>query len=643
VIFGIFDPLRPGALLLQSLLELETGCREPHAQQATRWAGEHVAMRLLDGIHPSDADSLSMWVSPDGSALVFSGRIYDSGPMGAGAAPSRATPSVSELLLRRYERGPDSFLDRVNGKFAIAIWDEPRQRLVLARDRAGIEPLYYSLQGDRLVFGSSLRAMLNAGLIPKRLNHQAVLQYLLYNYNPDVETFVSGARRVRAGQMVVAADPGVTTRQYWGLSFERVERKSFEQTKEEILPLIEDSIRIRVRGASEGATGVLLSGGTDSSTLVSLASKMVDGPLRTFSFRCEGFSYDESHWARLVADRFGTEHTEFSYRPGHLRLMADAVQAMEEPFCDAGIEVATFLLGRRARGNVSFVLSGEGGDELFAGHPAYSADKLAAYVDAFPDRLIRPVAAMLQRLPDSAEKKNLQVKLKRFAYGLEFPRELLSHRWSTYYLPDELGELCTLDFQAHADLAHVFDGMMAYSAETCGGDVLSRSLYSDFHTLVSFYLNRLRLLGASGVESRVPLLDHRLIEYAATIPSDLKLHGMSGTKYIYRQVLEGVLPREILHDRPKLGHSVPMKNWMRDDPQVKGWMLDILTSESFLDRGLCRPEVVRRYMDEHARRAHNHAHRLWGLAVLELWMSTVWDAVPEVSLTGGAQASWNAL
>jgi asparagine synthase (glutamine-hydrolysing) len=323
---------------------------------------------------------------------------------------------------------------------------------VLARDRVSIEPLYYSCQGDRVVFGSSLRAMLTAGLVPKRLNHQAVLQYLLYNYNPDIETFVSGARRVRAGQMLVATRSGVTTRDYWRLSFARVERKPFEQSKVEILHLIEDAIRIRVRGAPEGATGVLLSGGTDSSTLVSLGSRMVDGPLRTFSFRCEGFSYDESHWARLVSDRFGTEHTEFSYRPGHVRLITDAVQAMEEPFCDAGIEIATYLLGRMARGKVSFVLSGEGGDELFAGHPAYSADKLASYVDAFPERLVRPVAAMLQRLPDSAEKKNLQVKLKRFAYGLEFPRELLSHRWSTYYLADELRELCTPDLVSGGDL-----------------------------------------------------------------------------------------------------------------------------------------------------------------------------------------------
>jgi asparagine synthase (glutamine-hydrolysing) len=629
VIFGILDSARPGELLKQELLELDAPPRPGGSLHPVPWAGDHVALRVIASALPSEAQSHSMWVSPTGSVLVFAGRIYDVGEGGNGAGIARGGHTVSELLFRRYERDPDNFLDAVNGSFAVAIWDERRQRLVLARDRLGIEPLYYSQQGGRLVFGSSLRSLLATGLVPKRLNHQAVLQYLLYNYNPDVETFVAGVHRVRGGQLITASHAAVSARQYWQLSFARIEQKPFEQSREEILHLIQDSIRIRLGGNGNGAPGVLLSGGTDSSTLVSLASKMVEGPLRTFSFRCEGRSYDESHWARLVAERFGTEHTEFSYRPEHVRLMADAVHAMEEPFCDAGIEIATYLLGRAAKGKASYVLSGEGGDELFAGHPVYTADKLAAYVDVVPGWLVRPAAALLQRIPDSTEKKNLQVKLKRFAYSLSFPRELLSHRWRAYYLPNELSALCTPDFLAGGDLAHVFDGMIAYSGEADGEDQLSRSLYSDYHTLVSFYLNRLRLLRASGIESRVPLLDHRLVEYAATIPSDLKIRGMSDTKYIYRQVLEGVLPREILHDRPKLGHSIPMKNWVREDPQVNQWMLGVLGSESFRNRGFYRPEVVRRYVDEHAARAHNHSHRLWGLVVLELWMSAVWDAVPQ--------------
>ena len=366
------------------------------------------------------------------------------------------------------------------------------------------------------------------------------------------------------------------------------------------------------------APGVLLSGGIDSSTMVSLSSQLSESPLSTFSFRCQGKSYDESYYARLVAERYGTQHTEVAYEPDSLTHLAEAAAAMDEPFCDIGIEIATYLLGQAASGKVSYVFSGEGGDELFAGHPVYSADKAAPYIDRIPKPLLSPLLQALQNIPDTDQKKNIQVKLKRVAYSLGFPPELLSHRWRTYYTAAELSQLCSSDLLANSSADNLFDTMLKHT-QVDGPDIISRCLNSDYWTLVNFYLRRLELLRQFGIENRLPLLDYRLVEYAAKIPSDLKLRGFSNTKYIYKEALRGTLPNQILFDRPKLGHSVPMKNWMRQEPVVRDWIHSILSSATFNNRGLFCPTFVQQLLNEHFSKTHNHSHRIWSLVVLELW------------------------
>jgi asparagine synthase (glutamine-hydrolysing) len=264
---------------------------------------------------------------------------------------------------------------------------------------------------------------------------------------------------------------------YWRLSFAETQARSDEQYREEILELIEDAIRIRLE--PDRPVGVFLSGGTDSSTIVSLASQMSSGPLYTFSFRCDGRSYDESRYARFIAERCGTRHSEIPYGPDHLSLISTAIKSMDEPFCDIGVEIGTYLVGQAAQENVSYVFSGEGGDELFGGHPVYIADKVAALADRLPRVILNPLTRTLQRIPDSDQKKNLQVKLKRFAYSLSFPPELLSHRWRIYYRPQELRELCAEDLIHRCNMDAIFDAILKYNNEADGRDQLSRSLYSD--------------------------------------------------------------------------------------------------------------------------------------------------------------------
>lgn len=560
-------------------------------------------------------------MNPDQTVvLLFQGKIYNLVELGKYLGFQRhfQMSSSGEALVHLYAKRSENFLERVNGKFAFALWDRRSHTLLLGRDRLGIEPFFYHQKGPRLVFSTSLRALLATGWVDKDLNYQAILQYLLFCYNPGQETFVRGVQKLPAGCLLKADRAGMSVERYWRLSFAKTEAKSERCYGEEILDLIRDAVQVRAE--PQNAPGIFLSGGTDSSTLVSLASRIYNQPLRTFSFRCRGKSFDESHYARLVAERYQANHTVVPYDAQRVLLISKAVECMDEPFCDIGIEIGTYLLGQAAGGQVSYVFSGEGGDEAFGGHPVYLADKVATLIDAIPRILLRPLTWSLQRFPDSDQKKNLQVKAKRFAFSISFPRELLSHRWRAYYTLVDLQRLCTEDFLHHCDTDEMFAGILRYNREADGQDQLSRSLYSDYWTLVDFYLRRLQLLRAFSVESRLPLLDYRLVEYAAKMPSSTKVRGFTETKYIYKKVLNGVIPHEILYGRPKLGHSVPLKNWLREDDQVRQFLMDHISQGHFRDRGFFRDQAIGRMVDEHTRRIDNHSHRLWGLLVLELWL-----------------------
>lgn len=618
MIFGIYEPNQSADALRQTV---QDAVSEPSTVKV--WTKDSIALAWLkSGI--STLDEPHQPYHSDRTVSVFEGKLYNLAELQSRLGTDvLSTECSGKALGMLYERYGEDFLERVNGKFSLALWDKRSQTLTLGRDRLGIQSLFYSSQGDRLLFSSSLKTLLKLPGISKQLNHQAVIDYLLYCYNPSRDrSFFQGVYKLPASHLLKVNSSGVTRYQYWNLDFSNTESKTEDQYKTEIPALIEDAVKLRLD--TQQPPGVLLSGGIDSSTMVSLTSKLSSTPISTFSFRCRGKSYDESQYARLIADRFQTNHTEVPYETKEVSCIAEVAASMDEPFCDIGIEIATFLLGRTASGQVSYVFSGEGGDELFGGHPVYTADKVAAYVDRIPQAILKPITQILQTLPDSDRKKNLQVKLKRFSYSVAFPSELLSHRWRIYYTAAELDTLCTEELLADSSTDALFDTMLKQTQKP-EPDLLSRCLSSDYWTLVNFYLRRLELLRQFGIENRLPLLDHRLVEYAAKIPSDLKLKGFSDTKYIYKQALRGILPDEILFDRPKLGHSVPMKNWLRQETEIINWVTDILNSRSFEKRGLFKPKAIQKLLDEHRHKLHNHSHRLWALVVLELWFREYLD------------------
>ncbi|MBI4396631.1 MAG: hypothetical protein HY548_06020 [Elusimicrobia bacterium] len=556
-----------------------------------------------------------------GTTIVFYGNLFNAREL---AKDSRLATNGDEeealgpLLLSGYEEYGSELFRKLNGNFVAVIHDPRHRRLWVARDHLGVEPLFFCRKGGTLFFSSHLHPLARHPEVEAALNPAAVVRYLLMNYNMGQETFFQGVFKLRPGHLLRVEGERQTVSPYWYLSYREKFRKTVDDYRDELLDLTRSAVRLRL-DTGRFRTGAHLSGGIDSSSVVCLMRQLTDRPLHTFSFRCQAKTYDESHYARLMSDRCGTIHCEVPYDAEDARRVSKVIDLMPEPFCDIGIEVATFLLGERGAGVVDYVLTGDGGDELFAGHPVYLADLFAGRFSRIPPFLWQPLARVMQQLPDSDKKLGLVVKAKRFSYSAAFPAELYSNRWRIYYTRRELQKLLTPEWAGLAADMDPLQEVRSLYREADGNDFLSTALYGDYYTVVDFSLRRLQLLRHFGLEGRFPLLDHRLVEYGARIPSELKINGHHNTKVLFHEVMEGTLPDEIVHRKDKLGHSVPFKNWIRHAPALQGLMEEVLSPRSLSRRHIFNPERVRELYQRHLRREDNNSHRLWALLVLELW------------------------
>ena len=451
------------------------------------------------------------------------------------------------------------------------------------------------------------------------LNFASVSKFLLFGYNPSLDSFYSDIYKLRPAHIVhFRGDKTPEFHRYWKVSFGDVLQTGEDTIAEELREQLKRAVEFRI--SSDEDYGVFVSGGMDSSSVLGLSAQEENRNPYTFSYRCRGESYDESPYARLMAKSVNSTHKEIEYTPDDVLSMSEIAMDMDEPFCDVGINIATYLLGKGAQDSVPYVLTGDGGDELFAGHPIYEADKIARFIDPIPGLIKKPVFGLASLLPDSDQKKNLTVKIKRFAESMSYPPELLSHRWRIYYQPADLKALLSDDAYRSIAGENLYDDMISRNREVSGIDHLSHSLYSDYNTVMDFYLRRNDINRMFGVEARYPMLDHELVEYCARIPMSLKIRGWFDTKYIFRKSMEPVLPHEIVFREDKLGHSIPLKNWLRDKPQVKEFILDHLSEETIRKRGYFNVSYINRMIDDHMSMKRNNSHRLWTLAVLEMWM-----------------------
>jgi asparagine synthase (glutamine-hydrolysing) len=518
----------------------------------------------------------------------------------------------TEVIVHLYEEFGADFVTRLDGMFAVVVWDSHKDTVILARDRLGIKPLYYADLGDRLLFASEIKALLAAGC-PQEVDPVAVDAYFTLSYVPAPLSIYRRAKKLLPGHMLIWKS-GQKMRQecYWQLpSDPPAAVVSAQQAGEQLLELLRAAVKRHM--ISDVPIGAFLSGGVDSSLVVRLMAEHSAEPVRTFSVGFAEKSYDETPYAREVARMIGAEHHELVQRPD-ARTMVDLLPRLyDEPFGDPAA-LATHSVARLARDHVKVVLTGDGGDELFGGYLAYRAARVAALYRRLPAPVRNRVfPAILSRLPPSTRKTSVDYQLRRLVSAGDDTPAGMHLGWRTIVHPDIRRELVMGN--GHTDLAAEL--MYSYFSMTPANDAVAGALYTDMRLELpdNMMVKVDRATMAVSLEARVPLLDLALVQFMATLPSWMKVRGWS-LKYLLRRAARQVLPRDIL-DRKKGGFNLPIAQWLRAD--LRDVMLDALSSENLRSSGLIDVRVAERIAHAHLHGGQDRSRELWALLAFALW------------------------
>jgi asparagine synthase (glutamine-hydrolysing) len=569
-----------------------------------------LAMRRLSIIDLAGGDQPI--ANEDGRIQVIqNGEIYNyrelmEGLRGRGHTFS--SNSDTEVLVHLYEERGPAFVEVLRGMFAIAIWDARQGRLVLARDRFGIKPLYYRVAHGQISFASELKALLRQPGFSREIDPAALEAFLAFNSIPAPLTIFTEARKLPAGHTLVAESGDVEISRYARpapVAAGDVRTDSDEVLADELRERLRDSVRAHL--VSDVPVGVLLSGGIDSSLLTALAAAESGYRVSTFSIGFEESSFDELGQARLVAERYGTDHHELILRPDAVDLLPRLVEAFDEPFGDSSA-LPTYLVSQLASGTVKVVLSGEGGDELFGGYYTYVADRLAPRVGrAAP--FLRP---LVELLPSSSEKVSFDYKAKRFVRAAHLPPVERHHAWKEIFSPDAQEQL--LSSSRTTDPLDVY---RARYAETEGAEELARlqDLDLGIYLVDDLLVKTDRASMAHSLETRVPFLDPAVAELALALETRKKVRGFS-KKRLLRRAAAPLIPREIIRGR-KQGFSIPVAAWLRGD--LASFARDVLARETIERQGYLDAGAVTRMLDEHISGKEDLSRQIWGLLSFTLW------------------------
>jgi asparagine synthase (glutamine-hydrolysing) len=557
---------------------------------------------LATGHQPVHNEDKSIWA-------VFNGEIYNFRQLRQEletAGHRFYTDTDTEVIVHLYERYGDACVNRMRGMFAFAVWDENRRRLLLARDRLGIKPLFYTIVKGRLAFGSELKVLLELPEVERRFNWDSVNHLFSSMCTPLAESIVEDIHKLKPGHVLTAsAQSGIQTRQYWDVEFVPDYSKSEAWFAERLRDLIEESVRLRL--ISDVPLGAFLSGGVDSSVVVATMARISTAPVKTFSIGFEDPDYNELEYARQVAKKFGTDHHELIIQPNVLDIVENLAWYLDEPFGDSSA-IPTYMVSKLAGESVTVVLSGDGGDELFAGYDRYLVEQRERLYDTVP-RTIRKAAGVIGR------------SMREGMKGRNFLRHIELDGTDRYL---DANQLIRENDKASLFEPDAYRRLSANSADAARRGFLlkqnrhwlSALQYLDLKTyLPNDILTKVdRMSMAHSIEARVPLLDHKLVEFAATIPPELKLRG-NITKYIFKKAMEGVLPRDVMY-RPKRGFAIPLGRWFRG--QLGSFVRDLLLAPASRQRGIFRPAYIERIIELHERgRAMDL--QLWTLISFELW------------------------
>ncbi len=576
---------------------------------------------LASGRQPIRSEDGTKWI-------VFNGEIYNYQEIRKNLerkGHNFYTKSDTEAVVHLYDEYGADCLEYLRGMFAFAIWDETEKTLFLARDRVGKKPLLYSHQTDgSLVFGSEFQALLKHPNVSREVDLTALDSYLSYLCIPAPQTAYKSIKKLEPGHWLLWRDGAIDTRRYWQPDFSKKIKITEDEAIEETTRLLRESTRLRM--ISEVPLGAFLSGGVDSSAVVALMAELSDKPVKTFSIGFEEEDFSELKYARRVAEHVGAEYNEFIVRPNAMDVLPTLIDHYGEPYADSSA-IPTYYVAQETRRHVTVALNGDGGDESFAGYERYAAMKLAERYKALPGMLRGPVVGKaIAMLPSSELKRSRFRDLKRFIKAAELSKTERYFRWVSTFDRPAKADMYSPDFAAEVAGSDAVGVLDKWFATANGSGIVDAALLTDQMTyLPNDLLVKVDIATmANSLEARSPFLDHKVIEFAATLPAGMKMRGFQ-TKSLLKKVAARLVPREVVYRR-KMGFGVPIGKWFRGE--MKDFMRSILLSEKSLKRGIIKPEMIKRYVDEHTNAERDHAFQLWTLLMMELWFQRFIDQTP---------------
>ena len=527
------------------------------------------------------------------------------------------TKSDTEVILHLYEDLGEGCVEAIHGMFAFAIWDAPARTLFMARDRLGKKPLYFKDGGSFFAFSSEIKALLAAGFLDRRFDVSAVDEFLAFNYTIGPHTAFADVQKLMPGHCLTVSASGMRLRQYWDFADVQPTAAGFEECYERMVAAIDDSVRVRLM--SEVPLGAYLSGGVDSSLIVAIMTKLTQRPVQTFTVGYEDApDVSELEYARLAARHIGADHHEFILQPAtFVDHVEELVWHMDEPVGEFAT-IPLMLLSRLAKQHVTVMLSGEGADEIFAGYSIYRYMALVERYRALPGWLRRGIGNPVLRAALGHRKEG------KYA---AWPEQRLEERYrgnGVCFTDPMRAQLLTPEFTRSVEQGHLQRTIDGYYSRVSGKDPVSRMLYVDTKTWLpeDLLVKADKMTMAAAVELRVPFLDHRLVELAASFPTRMKIRGWTG-KYIMKRYAETLLPRAIVH-RPKRGFPVPLAQWMQGP--VGRMARDVLFDDRTRQRGIFNIPYIRTLFRRHEEGSEDYSRNIWTLLVLETWMRTFVDA-----------------
>jgi asparagine synthase (glutamine-hydrolysing) len=577
----------------------------------------HRRLAIIDltpsGHQPMSNEDETVWI-------VFNGEIYNFEQLRRELIRHGhrfRSESDTEVLIHLYEEEHENLLQRINGMFAMALWDVRERKLLLARDRIGKKPLFYRNEPNRLIFSSEMKSILTVNGIPREIDPTALDDYLTYQYVPHPKTIFRGISKLPPGHFAFWQDGQLPVRRYWKPDWkDEDERLTFEEWSEELRALVTDAVRIRLR--SDVPVGAFLSGGIDSSVTAGIMQRECPQQIRTF---CIGFpqkEYDETAFARQAATLFGTKHQELIVTSDIEDVLPKIIRHYDEPFADSSA-VPTWFLCEMTRREVTVALSGDGGDELFAGYDRYRAVRLGMAAEKIPSVFRKILAGPIRNfIPASTRQRSTLRRLKRFleTLGMEPLEQYL--QWIAIFNRERRQKLYTPEFSEQIRGYDSLDFLRQAEQLCSRRDRVTRIALTDMQTyLPCDIMTKVDTASmAHGLECRAPLLDYRIAEWAARLPIRYKIEGHCGKK-ILRETFRDLLPPNIEHRR-KMGFGVPVDHWFRKP--LREMVRDVLLDSQTRQRGFFEQKFIEQLLNEHFTNRFDHAYRIWALFVFEHWM-----------------------